>query len=69
MSFQLVEQLQEKVVPVKQMCRVMSISRSGYHTTCKRDQIQPAACEASVHLKAAFAASGEAYGSGACLLQ
>ena len=63
MSFQLVEQLQQKAVPVNQMCRVLGISRSGYYTARKRDQVQPAVCEASVHLKAAFAASGGAYGS------
>ena len=63
MSYQLVEQLQQKAVPVNQLCRVMSISRSGYYTARKRDQVQPAVCEASVHLRAAFAASGGAYGS------
>jgi len=63
MSFELVEQLQQKAVPVNQMCRVLGISRSGYYTARKRDQGQPAVCEASVHLKAAFAASGGAYGS------
>ena len=61
MSLQLVEQLQQKAVPVNQMCRVLGISSSGYYTSRKRDQ-QPAVCEASVHLKAAFAASGGACG-------
>ena len=63
MSFQLVEQLQQKAVPVNQMCRVLGISRSGYYTARKRAQAQPKVCEASVHVKAAFAASGGAYGS------
>ena len=63
MSFELVEQLQQKAVPVNQMCRVLGISRSGYYTARKRAQAAPAVCEASVHLKAAFAASGGAYGS------
>lgn len=63
MSFELVEQLKQKAVPANQMCRVLSISRSGYYTARKRDQVQPTVCEASVHLKAAFAASGGAYGS------
>ena len=65
MSFQLVEQLQQKdnAVPVAQLCRVLELSRSGYYAARKRSQIPPAACEASVHLKAAFAASGGAYGS------
>ena len=63
MSFELVEQLQQRAVPVNQMCRVLGISRSGYYTARKRAQAAPAVCEASVHLKAAFAASGGAYGS------
>ena len=63
MSFQLVEQLQQKAVPVNQMCRVLGISRSGYYTARKRGQLQPAVCAAGVQLKAAFAASGGAYGS------
>ena len=30
MSFVLVEQLQQKAVPVDQLCRVLEVSRSGY---------------------------------------
>jgi len=63
MSFELVEQLQQKAVPVTQSCRVLEISRSGYYAARKRDRIQPMVCEVNVHLKAAFAASGGAYGS------
>ena len=63
MSFELVRQLQEKAVPVDQMCRVLDVSRSGYYATRRRSRVQPAVCEASVQLKAAFAASGGAYGS------
>ena len=63
MSFQLIEQLQQKAVPVEQLCRVLEVSRSGYYAARKRSQTTPAVCEASVQLKAAFAASGSAYGS------
>lgn len=63
MSLQLVEQLQQKAVPVNQLCRVLAVSRSGYYTARKRNQDLPAVCQASVQLKAAFAASGGAYGS------
>ena len=63
MSFELVRQLQEKAVPVDQTCRVLEVSRSGYYATRRRSRVQPAVCEASVQLKAAFAASGGAYGS------
>lgn len=58
MSFQLVEQLQQKAVPANQMCRVLGISRSGFYTARKRALIRPMVCETSVHLKAAFAATG-----------
>jgi putative transposase len=63
MSFVLVEQLQQKAVPVDQLCRVLEVSRSGYYAARKRRHTAPAVCEASVQLKAAFAASGGAYGS------
>ena len=65
MSFQLIERLQHKdnAVPVEQLCRVLEVSRSGYYAARKRRQIPPAVCQASVHLKAAFAASGGAYAS------
>ena len=65
MSFELIEQLQQKdnPIPVGQLCRVLEVSRSGNHVARKRGQTAPAMCQASVHLKAAFAASGCAYGS------
>ena len=63
MSFALVRQLREKAVPVEQTCRVLEVSRSGYYAACRRSRVQPVVCEASVQLKAAFAASGGAYGS------
>ena len=63
MSFELVRQLQEKAVPVHQMCRMLEVSRSGYYATRRRGRVQPAVCEVSVQLKAAFAVSGGAYGS------
>lgn len=63
MSFQLVHQLQQKAVPVEQTCRVLEVSRSGYYAARRRSQVAPVVCAASVELKAAFAASGGAYGS------
>jgi transposase InsO family protein len=41
----------------------LEISRSGYYAAQKRATEKPKICAESVHLKAAFAASGEAYGS------
>ena len=63
MSFALVEQLQQKAVPINQLCRVLAVSRSGFYAARRRAQAQRVVCEASVQLKAAFAASAGAYGS------
>ena len=66
MSYQLVEDLQKKAVPattVNQACRIPEVSRSGYYAAAKRRRAVPVVCAASVHLKAAFAASGRTYGS------
>ena len=63
MSHQLVEDLKKKADPkvaVSQACRILDISRSGYYARLaahKRRLAEPAVCAASVHLKAAFAAS------------
>ena len=69
MSYQLVEDLQKKgcsqeAVTFSQACRILEVSRSGYHTnvaTHKQRLAVPAVCAASVHLKGTFAASRRAY--------
>ena len=63
MSYQLIEGLQQKAVTVSQACRTLAVSRSGYYAAAKRRDTAPVVCAASVHLKAAFAASGRTYGS------
>jgi len=63
MSYQLIEDLQMKAVTVSQACRTLEVSRSGYYAAAKRRSEAPAVCAASVHLKAAFAASGRTYDS------
>ena len=63
MSYELIENLQEKAVTVNQACRTLEVSRSGYYAAAKRRSTAPVVCAASVHLKAAFAASGRTYGS------
>lgn len=62
MSYQLVGQLQEKAIPVQHSCRVLDVSRSGYYEA-RRRSAKPVLCKASVHLKAAFTASHQSYGS------
>ena len=66
MSYRLVEDLQKKAITVAQACRVLKVSRSGYYThqaAVRQRLAAPVVCAASVHLKAAFAASHKAYGS------
>ncbi|PWF48640.1 IS3 family transposase [Massilia glaciei] len=62
MSYQLVQQLQKEATSVTQCCRVLSVSRSGYYEAQRRSA-KPVLCKASVHLKAAFTASHQSYGS------
>ena len=69
MRYQLVEDLQKKAcskVAAVQACRVLDVSRSGYYAhqkAVRQRMAEPLVCAASVHLKAAFAASHKAYGS------
>lgn len=62
MSYQLVHQLQKEAIPVQQSCRVLGVSRAGYYEA-RRRPAKPAVCKLSVHLKAAFLASQQSYGS------
>lgn len=62
MSYQLIAQLQTKVIPVSHCCRVLDVSRSGYYAA-RRRPAEPVLCKASLHLKAAFTASHQSYGS------
>ena len=57
------EQLQKKAVPVTKACRVLQVSQSDYYAARMRSSRAPRICANSVHLKAAFADSGRAYGS------
>ena len=48
---------------VKQLCRVLEVSRSGYYAACQRRQREPEICAQGAHVKAVFEASGQSYGS------
>lgn len=62
MSYRLVRQLQQKAIAVKHLCRVLQVSRAGYYQHWQRSA--PAVdIVTTVHLKAAFSASGGSYGS------
>jgi putative transposase len=62
MSYQLIDQLQKKAIPVSHCCRVLEVSRSGYYDA-RRRPAKPLLCKTSIHLKAAFTASHQSYGS------
>jgi putative transposase len=62
MTYRLIHQLQKEAIPVQQSCRVLAVSRSGYYEAQRRIT-KPVVCKASVHLKAAFLASQQSYGS------
>ena len=63
MSYQFVEHLSKKAVPVERLCRVLGVSRSGCYGSRQRARHRPAVCLASTQVKAEFAASGKVYGS------
>ena len=62
MSFRLIDDLQTKAISVARSCRVLGVSRSGFYEA-KRRASAPVVCKASVHVRAAFAASHQSYGS------
>lgn len=62
MIFRLIDELQTKAIPVSQSCRVLGVSRSGFYEA-KRRAAAPAPCKTAVHVRAAFAASQQSYGS------
>ena len=57
-----VSQVRQKAKNVSQLCRVLSISRSGYYAA-KRCASQTKVCAVTPLVKAAFAQSGGSYGS------
>jgi len=62
MNYQLVDALQKEAIPVHQCCRVLEVSRSGFYAA-RRRLARPLFCKTSVHLRAAFTASEQSYGS------
>lgn len=63
MIHELVRQLQSKAFPVTHVCRVLRISRSGFYEARQRQAKPESVCPMGVKLKAAFASSGDCYGS------
>ena len=63
MIYRCIDQLPEKATQVSRLCRVLGVSRAGYYDAKQRDRRPASVCAATVHLQAAFAASGRSYGS------
>jgi putative transposase len=63
MNYRLVQQLQQKAIPVQHSCRVLAVSRAGYYAAQRRARRPAAVCETSLRLQSAFEASGRCYGS------
>lgn len=59
----LVHQLQRKAYPVARVCRVLRISKSGFYEARQRASQKRVISPVVIKLRAAFAASGGAYGS------
>ena len=62
MIYRLVTTLQMKAIPVQQSCRLLAVSRAGYYAGRSRSA-KPLLCKTRMHLKAAFVASHQSYGS------
>jgi putative transposase len=63
MNYRLVQQLQQKAIPVQHSCRVLAVSRAGYYAAQRRARRPAAVCETSLRLQSEFEASGRCYGS------
>ena len=63
MIYACIDQLQQKADTVRALCRALSVSRSGYYASQQRAREPAKLCRVSVHLQAAFTASGRSYGS------
>ena len=62
MIYTVIRELQKEAFPVQQSCDLLAVSRSGFYTAQQR-AAKPASCKVSIHLKAAFMASHQSYGS------
>jgi len=63
MTYQCIDQLQQKAVGIASLCRLLDVSRAGYYASRQRANRPERACPVTPHLKAAFAESGRSYGS------
>jgi len=62
MIYTVIRQLQQEAISVRQSCEVLAVSKSAYYAAQLR-VAKSMPCQASIHLKAAFMASHQSYGS------
>jgi transposase InsO family protein len=63
MSYQCIDQLQQKAVGIASLCRLLDVSRAGYYASRRRARQPKPVCPVTPYLKAAFTESGRSYGS------
>jgi len=63
MMYQCIDQLQQKAGSVAPLCRLLDVSRSGYYAARRRARRPAKLCGITPYLQAAFAESGQSYGS------
>jgi putative transposase len=63
MTYQCIDQLQQKAVSVASLCRLLEVSRAGYYAARRRARQPERVCTVTPYLKAAFTESGRSYGS------
>jgi putative transposase len=62
-SYRLVHQLHKEAFPIAQVCRALSVSRSGFYAALHRWTTPKEVCLEGIHLQTIFAKSGKTYGS------
>ena len=63
MTYQCIDQLQQKAVGIAPLCRLLDVSRAGYYASRRRARRPEPVCTLTPYLKAAFTDSGRSYGS------
>ena len=63
MTYQCIEQLQQKAESASLLCRLLDVSRSGYYSARRRARQPAKVCPITTHLQAEFTESGRSYGS------
>ena len=63
MTYQCIDQLQQKAVGIASLCRLLDVSRAGYYASRRRARQPKPVCPVTPDLKAAFTESGRSYGS------